>query len=200
MAARKERARTDGTQKKDWVDFQAVKAAVTMQMVLDHYEIKGLTKSGDELRGPCPIHEDPRQSKKAFAVNVDKNAFKCFVCQARGNVLDFVAALERCSVRDAALKLQEWFKVGESQSANEEQSEDNETGIEVRRGIYKDESGGLYEVVATASRLEDLEPFVVYRELFGEFLFWVSTPATFVQTEDTDESDHLRRFTLVKAN
>ena len=28
-----------------------------------------------------------------------------------GNVLDFVAAMERCSVRDAALKLQDWFTV-----------------------------------------------------------------------------------------
>ena len=28
-----------------------------------------------------------------------------------GNVFDFVAAMERCSIRDAALKLQEWFIV-----------------------------------------------------------------------------------------
>lgn len=171
-----------------WVDFKAIKEAVSMQMVLDHYEVKGLTKSGDELRGPCPIHEDPRKSKKAFAVNVDKNAFKCFVCQARGNVLDFAAAMEHCSVRDAALKLQEWFKVGKSQSSEGEQSE-NATAIEVPRGIYQDESGGLYEVIATAAKVDDLLEFVVYRELFGEFLFWLVPIETF---------SGLRRLSLIK--
>ncbi len=35
--------------------------------------------------------------------------FHCFACQAGGNVLDFVAALEKCSVREAALQLQQWF-------------------------------------------------------------------------------------------
>ncbi len=38
--------------------------------------------------------------------------FLCFACQKSGNVLDFVAAMERCSIREAALRLQEWFGVG----------------------------------------------------------------------------------------
>lgn len=99
----------------EWVDFKKVKEAVDMQRALDHYGIKGLTKNGDELRGPCPIHKGASRSKN-FTVNVRKNAFKCFLesCEARGNVLDFVAAMENCSVRDAAFKLREWFKVGES--------------------------------------------------------------------------------------
>src|SRR6184192_2832406 len=109
---------------KEWVDFKAVKAAVDMQMVLDHYGIKGLTKSGDELRGVCPIHKGSPRSKN-FTVNIRKNAFNCFSkdCKARGNVLDFVAAMERCEIRDAALKLAEWFKVGESESPSEKHSE-----------------------------------------------------------------------------
>ena len=37
--------------------------------------------------------------------------FHCFACQASGNVLDFVAAIERCSIREAALRLQQWFGV-----------------------------------------------------------------------------------------
>jgi DNA primase len=44
-------------------------------------------------------------------VSLAKNAFQCFYCQAHGNVLDFVAAMEKCSVRQAALKLQERFGV-----------------------------------------------------------------------------------------
>lgn len=108
-----------------WVDFNAIKAAVTMLMVLDHYNIKGLVKSDGELRGPCPIHRGPSRTR-TFAVNVSKNAFNCFsdVCKARGNVLDFVAAMEKCSVRDAALKLQEWFEVGESVDSESNSSDE----------------------------------------------------------------------------
>src|SRR5713101_3679285 len=106
---------------KEWVDFKKIKEAVDMQMVLDHYGINGLSKSGDELRGPCPIHKGSKRSKN-FTVNVRKNAFKCFSegCGARGNVLDFVAAMENCSVREAALKLQDWFKVGDGAGSIEE--------------------------------------------------------------------------------
>ncbi len=92
-----------------WVDFKAVKAAVSIQQVLDHYGVNWLRRNGDELRGRCPIHKG--EGDRTFHANVDKNAFHCFSCKARGNVLDLVAAMEQCSVRDAALKLQEWFQV-----------------------------------------------------------------------------------------
>jgi DNA primase len=90
-----------------WVDFKTVKAAVTMQMVLDRYGVNWLRKKENELRGRCPIHRG--DGADAFHVNVEKNAFQCFSCKKRGNVLDFVAAMEQCTVRDAAVKLAEWF-------------------------------------------------------------------------------------------
>lgn len=93
----------------NWVDFKAVKAVVSMQMLLDRYQVNWLRKSGSELRGHCPIHKGEGQG--AFHVNLSKNAFNCFSCQARGNVLDFVAAMEQCSVRDAGLKLKEWYSI-----------------------------------------------------------------------------------------
>jgi DNA primase len=99
---------------KDWVDFRLVKQAVSMQMVLDHYGINGLRKNGNELRGRCPIHKG--DGSGTFHANVSKNVFHCFSCKARGNVLDLVAALESCTVREAALKLKAWFGVGESHS------------------------------------------------------------------------------------
>ena len=102
---------------KQWVDFRVVKDAVTMEMVLDHYGVNWLRKKGAELVGRCPIHEG--EGERTFHVNVDKNAFNCFSCHKRGNVLDFVAAKEGCTVRDAALQLAEWFNVGMSQVARE---------------------------------------------------------------------------------
>src|SRR5947207_13479273 len=94
---------------KDWVDIKAVKDSVTMQMVVEHYHLNGLRKEKLELVGRCPIHQG--EGDRAFHVSLAKNAFNCFSCKARGNVLDFVAAMEKCSVRDAALKLAEWFSI-----------------------------------------------------------------------------------------
>ena len=97
----------------EWVDFKALKQTISMQMVLDHYKVPGLKRVGDELRGPCPIHKGASQSRH-FCVSLTKNAFKCFAqsCKARGNILDFVAAMENCSVRDSALKLKTIFLDG----------------------------------------------------------------------------------------
>lgn len=104
--------------KKDWVDFKTVKQNVTIQQVLDRYEINWLRKTGDNLRGKCPIHKG--EGERTFHVSLAKNAFHCFSCHAKGNVLDLVAALEKVSVREAALKLQEWFLGGAAASGEGE--------------------------------------------------------------------------------
>lgn len=94
-----------------WVEFGAVKAGVSMEAVLRLYGVDGLKKSGrNQLRGRCPIQR--RGGDDAFHASLAKNAFQCFFCGAHGNVLDFVAAMEGCSVRQAALQLQECFAVG----------------------------------------------------------------------------------------
>jgi DNA primase len=97
--------------RKAWVDFNLIKAAVTMEMLVVQYGVTGLVKTGDEMRGVCPVHKG--KSKREFSINLAKNTFICFAptCKARGNVLDFVAKMERCTVRDAALKMDEWFEV-----------------------------------------------------------------------------------------
>jgi DNA primase len=96
----------------NWVDFKSVKTSVSMTDVLGHYAINSLKKQGDELRGRCPIHKG--EGARTFHVNIAKNVFKCFSCGAKGNILDFVAAMEGCTARDAALKLKGWFLVEES--------------------------------------------------------------------------------------
>lgn len=100
----------------NWVDFKTIKQRVNVRMVLNHYHIDWLREKGDELRGRCPVHKGEGQS--TFHVSLSKNAFQCFSCKARGNVLDFVAAMEQCSVREAAVKLQEWFAIPESATAS----------------------------------------------------------------------------------
>ncbi len=97
---------------KDWADFRAVKEAVSLEAVLRHYQVAGLRRRRDQLAGRGPIHQGTRDD--SFRAHLGKNAFRCFACQAGGNVLDLVAAMERCSIRDAALRLQQWFGVSRS--------------------------------------------------------------------------------------
>ena len=103
-----------------WVDFKAVKQAVSVEMALAYYGLMLRRIHSPSLRGRCPLPAHAsRSSNQSFIVNTEKNAWACHSdsCMASrdgrtgGNVLDFVAAMERCSVRDAALKLQDWFAV-----------------------------------------------------------------------------------------
>ena len=95
--------------KKGWVDFKQVKASVTFEQLLAHYELKLKPAKGSELLGLCPFHQD---TKPSFRVNTEKNVFHCFGCDAKGNVLDFVARKESVTIRKAALMLSEWFELG----------------------------------------------------------------------------------------
>jgi DNA primase len=86
-----------------WVDFAAIKQSVPLAPLLRRYQVK-LRRSGrDQYRGCCPIHGG--QGRDAFHANLTRNLFHCFSCGAGGSVLDFVAAMDRCSLREAALKL-----------------------------------------------------------------------------------------------
>lgn len=91
----------------DWLDFHSLKQAVNLEAVLRHYQVPGLRRRRDQLIGCCPLHGGKRDD--SFRVHLNKNMFHCFACGAAGNALDFVAALERCSIREAALRLQRWF-------------------------------------------------------------------------------------------
>ena len=95
--------------KSQFVDFKAVRSAITVEQVLDHYGLLDkLTRKGDSLSGPCPIHKGSNPTQ--FRVNVAKNIWNCFGrCKGGGNTLDFIAKMENASIHAAALKAIEWF-------------------------------------------------------------------------------------------
>jgi DNA primase len=97
--------------KSSFVDFKAVKAAITMEQILEHYGILDKFKRGaDSLSGPCPIHKGSNPTQ--FRVSISKNVWNCFSkCKHGGNVLDFIARMEEVSIHAAALKAIEWFNL-----------------------------------------------------------------------------------------
>jgi DNA primase len=106
----------------DWVSFDEIKKVVTLQMAIEHYGIPLRHVNATTLRGKCPLpSHGSEKSKESFTATLTKGVGGAWACQSQscikargrvgGNVLDFVAAMERCSVRDAAIKLQMWFLV-----------------------------------------------------------------------------------------
>ena len=97
--------------KTKFVDFRAVKAAITMEQLLGHYKILDQFKrTGDSLNGPCPIHKGSNPTQ--FRVSTTKNIWNCFSdCEHGGNTLDFITKMEKCSIHAAALKAIEWFNL-----------------------------------------------------------------------------------------
>lgn len=93
--------KTETRKVRDWIDFKAVREAARFEQVLEHYGVE-VEKKGSEYVASCPFHEE---SKPSFRMNVEKQVFHCFGCGAKGNVLDFIAKKEGCSIKDAALSL-----------------------------------------------------------------------------------------------
>ena len=97
-------------------DFRLLKSRVSLAMVFDNYSGIALRQQGRELRGACPFCQkeqtQPRASKdrqRAFAVNPEKQTFYCHACKKGGDIIKFVSEYEGCNLKDAGLKIQEWF-------------------------------------------------------------------------------------------
>jgi DNA primase len=120
----------------EWVSFAEIKSQVRMEPLLRAYRVEGLRRSGpDQLRGRCPIHRG--EGLEAFHVNLARNLFHCFACGAGGNVLDLVAAMEGCSVREAALQLQQRGFTGQRAAVRRDQ----ESPVAVERPAERKPAG-----------------------------------------------------------
>src|ERR1700728_2771229 len=112
--------------KSKFVDFKAVKSALSIERVLEHYDLLDQFKrSGDSLSGPCPIHkgENPTQ----FRVSISKNIWNCFSeCKHGGNTLDFIAKMENISIHAAALKAIDWFLLDPDEMSTDSESAEDE--------------------------------------------------------------------------
>ena len=120
--------------KSKYVDFKAVKAAITIEGVLEHYGLLDKFKrSGDRLSGACPIHKGSNPTQ--FSVSVSKNAWNCFSeCKHGGNTLDFIAEMENVSILAAANLAIEWFHLDPEAVYGDSEPETGETGEETKNG------------------------------------------------------------------
>src|SRR5262245_12284702 len=62
--------------KKPFLDFRAVRARITMEQVLAHYNaLDTFKRTGSRLSGPCPIHGGSNPTQ--FRVDTEKNLWNC---------------------------------------------------------------------------------------------------------------------------
>jgi transposase len=94
-----------------FIDFIHLKGQLPMARVLDQLGLSGrLRGSGAQRRCACPIHRGDGRGR-TFSVNLSENVFRCFDsrCGKQGDVIDLWAALNRLSLRAAALDLVRTF-------------------------------------------------------------------------------------------
>src|SRR5207253_9939344 len=73
-----------------YIDFGFVKENASFERILAHYNLES-RGTGVQRSLCCPFHPDKRPSCR---VELDKKVFHCFACEAKGNVLEFVARME----------------------------------------------------------------------------------------------------------
>jgi DNA primase len=162
--------------KSSFVDFKAVKAAITMEQVLQHYGLLDqFKKSGDSLSGPCPIHKGHNPTQ--FRVSISKNIWNCFSeCKHGGNTLDFIVRMEGVSIHAAALRAIEWFKLDRDKLRADSEQEEEEAADAPRGDTPKPKPATKPALVAESIapnkplkfRLDKLErehPYLIERGL-----------------------------------
>jgi DNA primase len=82
-------------------DLALVKSEASLEQILRHYSVKILGR-GKQCMVLCPFHMD---SQPSCSVNLERNVFHCFGCDAKGSVLDFVARIENISILASAARV-----------------------------------------------------------------------------------------------
>jgi DNA primase len=79
------------------MEIQDIKQNLSLEQVLTNYNLK--PNKNNMLR--CPFHDDKTAS---LQVKPDQNKYKCYACDKKGDVIQFVQDYEKLTKREAILK------------------------------------------------------------------------------------------------
>lgn len=105
----------------NYVDFKAIKSVASVAAVAARYGVEMRRVNVSHERGKCPLPAHPADDEKeTFSVNAEKQVWICHSAACAksrkgkkgGDVIELVAVMEGCSLREAGVKLGEWFSVG----------------------------------------------------------------------------------------
>lgn len=104
--------------------FDHVKTSLSILEVVGSYV--SLKRMGGYYKGPCPLHSEKDAS---FTVSPDRNIFYCFGCQVGGDVISFIARIERLTQGQAVRHLIEQHNLVIPESLQKEMSQHTETYV-----------------------------------------------------------------------
>jgi DNA primase len=87
------------------VDFNRLRAEITMAQVLDLLAFDPVARSGAQWYGRCPLHEAPAKRQRFFSVNLALGRYYCHRCHSHGNHLELWAAATKLPLHQAAIDL-----------------------------------------------------------------------------------------------
>ena len=77
-------------------EINTIRTKANIVEIIGDYVV--LTKKGKNFVGVCPFHDDHAPS---MSVSLEKQIYKCFSCNAAGNVITFVEHYENISFLEA---------------------------------------------------------------------------------------------------
>ena len=86
--------------KTNWIDFKELRAKLTFEQVLRHYQVE-VRRKGNQHHGFCPLPKhNEKKNSPSFSANLEKGIFQCFGCGAKGNLLEFAAMMQDVDPKD----------------------------------------------------------------------------------------------------
>jgi DNA primase len=87
------------------IHLAQVRASIPLAEVLDLIGFVPCETSGDQVRGPCPVHRSATPSSRSFSANLRRHIYRCFKCGSSGNQLDLYASVTGLTIFEAAVSL-----------------------------------------------------------------------------------------------
>ena len=87
------------------IDYAMLRSLVSIADVLRLAGFAQSEATGDQVRGPCPIHGSSSPTSRSFSADLRKHTFRCFTCGTSDNQLDLWIAVSKLPLHEAARDL-----------------------------------------------------------------------------------------------
>jgi len=89
------------------INFKAYRRPIYLLACYSMWAPETVVYAGRYRRGACPICGPDKKPSRCFSWSFEKCAFFCHSCKAKGDAVELVRLLMKCSVVDAAKWLEE---------------------------------------------------------------------------------------------
>jgi DNA primase len=87
------------------IDLRQARSEIRLAVVLELLGWRARERSGEQVRGPCPVHRSSSPGSRSLSAHLGRNVWRCFVCTAQGNALDLWARATGQPLYPAVLEL-----------------------------------------------------------------------------------------------